>query len=44
MEGVVVNQASARYTLEATRWVEIKNWAYNQAQRREDFFDRRRMA
>jgi DNA-binding GntR family transcriptional regulator len=41
---VAAEQASARYTPEATTWVKIKNRAYSQAVGREDFFDRRRTA
>jgi bifunctional non-homologous end joining protein LigD len=41
MEGIVAKQASARYTLDATTWVKIKNREYSQAAGREDFFDRR---
>jgi bifunctional non-homologous end joining protein LigD len=40
MEGVVARQASARYTPEATTWVEIKNQHYSQAAGRQDFFNR----
>jgi len=43
MEGVVAQQASARYTPEATTWVKIKNRQYSQAIGREDFFDRRKV-
>jgi hypothetical protein len=41
---VVAKQASARYTPEATSWVNIKNRQHSQAVGREDFFDRRRTA
>jgi ATP-dependent DNA ligase len=38
MEGIVAEQAGARYTPEATTWVKIKNREYSQAVGREDFF------
>jgi hypothetical protein len=37
VEGVVTKQATAKYTLQTTTWVKIKNRQYSQAVGREDF-------